>query len=506
MKVKVPIVQVLAFSLASLAALPAGRAGDFMDTRLSFVVSENNFMAGPGETPINSPGLGIGADKSNTLFFDNYETRFSGFETLGSLVLYKKMPAFFPNLTTEASLVVRLLVKNERETQIADSGSFIQLTYDLPRLGDKSNLQLVLFPISGDRFRLGYSYKISWGGSSVFPLNYGMVPAAKLQLNLPWAYGFLGAKTTQVLENVGDTEQMELVSNYGTLAGFGADLYGIRAELNGGYFTRGTFAHQGVRGETSSAYGVSYQLAYHRGMEVGSSIDFALYRNDPDRETVFFKPEKYGTGLSFVVKHEGTFLFQTLEDPDRYGTTVSQPAQAYDINFALKWGYSRVHLDAMIRTLSFILFDVPSFVSYQDFPQEAKVESEKFFAIGMDHHFPKLHLTPGLKFGMQWPATYYIDNLNIGGALFPGKRTVVVYDTAMRSVLPAAHKAEPISSIKANVKWDLSEMLCLILEVFYSYDNNQTRYTSDTQGMNVVNVKFVDPHILGMNLAAQARF
>ncbi|MBW2700442.1 MAG: hypothetical protein JRF33_06445, partial [Deltaproteobacteria bacterium] len=44
-------------------------AGDAMDTRLSFVFSENNFFAGPGETQVNSPGFGIGADKSNTLFF-----------------------------------------------------------------------------------------------------------------------------------------------------------------------------------------------------------------------------------------------------------------------------------------------------------------------------------------------------------------------------------------------------------------------------------------------------
>ena len=47
--------------VVACSALPAA-AGDFMDTRLSFVLSENNFFAGPGETQINSPGLGIGAD------------------------------------------------------------------------------------------------------------------------------------------------------------------------------------------------------------------------------------------------------------------------------------------------------------------------------------------------------------------------------------------------------------------------------------------------------------
>ncbi len=181
-----------------LACLPA-RAGDFMDTRLTFTLSENNFFAGPGETLYNSPGFGIGADKSNTLFFDNYETRYSGFETMSHLVLYKKMPAFLDNLTTEASLVVRFLINSEDDSDIQDAGSFVRLAYDLSdSLGEGGGLELVLFPVSGDRFRLGYSYKISWGGSGMFPLNYGLVPAAKLQLNLPWGYAFLGAKTTQI--------------------------------------------------------------------------------------------------------------------------------------------------------------------------------------------------------------------------------------------------------------------------------------------------------------------
>ncbi len=76
--------RLLSALLISALAAPSAAAGDFMDTRLSFVVSENNFFAGPGETQVNSPGLGIGADKSNTLFFDNYDTRFSGFETMST--------------------------------------------------------------------------------------------------------------------------------------------------------------------------------------------------------------------------------------------------------------------------------------------------------------------------------------------------------------------------------------------------------------------------------------
>jgi hypothetical protein len=487
----------------------AALAGDFMDTRLSFVLSDNNFFAGPGETRDNSPGFGIGADKSSTQFYDNYETRFSGFETMSHLALYKKMPSFFEYLTTEASLVVRFLLLNERATGIYDTGSFVALTYDLSQgTEDKRNLQLVLFPISGDRFRLGYSYRISWGGSGIF-LGATMAPAAKLQLNLPGVYAFLGMKTAQINENlfIDDMDVTEMVTNYGLLLGAGMDLEGFRAEANAGYFTRGTLPSQGVRGRGIYTAGGSYQVGYHQGMEIGTSIDFALYRNDPDVETKFFKPEQYDTDLSFVVKHEGTFLGQTLMDPERYGTTVNQLAMAFDVNIALKWKYLRAHLDAMYRSLSYVLLEVPSFTPFQEFPDNAEVTPEYFVALGVDYHFPDLHLTPGLVFGVQMPSTYTTENLTIGSVTFPGKRTVVVRDAASRSPLPQNEGAKIIWAAKVNCKWDLSEMLTIIAEVYYSWDDNQVRFVQDASGIVLPqDPLFIDPKILGMNFAAQARF
>jgi len=501
-----PIPGLIVFLLTLGMTAGSATAGDFMDTRLTFALSENNFFAGPGETPENSPGFGFGADKSNTLFFDNYETRFSGFETLSHLALYKKLPSFFDNLTTEASLVVRFRVENEEFTDVYDAGSYIRLVYDLSDpVTEGANLELVLFPISGDRFRLGYSYKISWGGSGVFPLNSGMVPAAKLQFNLPWGYAFVGMKTTQIEEFIGDTNQTEMVTNYGALAGLGADVAGFRAEINGGYFTRGVLPHPGVVGRNAYGSGLSYQVGYHKGMDIGTSIDFALYKNDPDRETKFFKPEEYDGGLSFVAKHEGTFFWHTLMDPDRYGTTVNQFAMAFDVNFALKWGFLRVHLDAMLRSLSFLLHESPSFTPFQDFPDAADTNPEYFVALGVDYHFESLHLTPGVKFGVQMPATYTIEDLSVGGVVFGGKRTVVVQSEAVRSVLPVDEEARLIWSIKANCKWDISEMLAVIAEVYFSWDDNQTRFASDFYGLNISS-HFLDAKILGMNLAAQARF
>jgi len=198
-------------------------------------------------------------------------------------------------------------------------------------------------------------------------------------------------------------------------------------------------------------------------------------------------------------------LFQTLMDPDLYGTTVNQLAYAFDLNFAVKWRTLRVHLDAMYRTLSFLLYEVPSFTPYQEFPRVADARPEYFAAVGIDYHFPSLRLTPGVKFGVQMPASYTIENLDIGNLTFTGKRTVVITDIASRSVLPIDEGAVLIWSVKATCKWDISEALAVVGELYYTFDDNQVRYLSDFAGLNVIST-FVKPDILGVNLAVQARF
>ena len=74
--------------------------------------------------------------------------------------------------------------------------------------------------------------------------------------------------------------------------------------------------------------GVSAQAVYHVGVPVGTSIDFRLYRNDPEVYQRFFAPEQYPGGLSYTVSLEGSYLVQTLSDPDVFGRTVPQEARA----------------------------------------------------------------------------------------------------------------------------------------------------------------------------------
>jgi len=47
--------------------------------------------------------------------------------------------------------------------------------------------------------------------------------------------------------------------------------------------------------------------------------------------------------------------------------------------------------------------------------------------------------------------------------------------------------------------------MAMVAELCYTFDENQVRYVSDPYGLNVTS-DFADANILGINLAAQARF
>ena len=93
---------------ARAAGTPAlSPSGNFMDTRLTWTFGDDDFLHKTGELIPLSPTFSVGERSQYRLFFDNLNSRFTGRENLTHLVMYKKMPAFIENLTTEASLVLR---------------------------------------------------------------------------------------------------------------------------------------------------------------------------------------------------------------------------------------------------------------------------------------------------------------------------------------------------------------------------------------------------------------
>ncbi len=516
-------------TLLALIALAAGalapkaaRAGDFMDTRLSFNLTDEDLLGNPTLLQPQAAGLRFGTPVARwgTMFFDNYDTRFAGFENLTALVLYKSLKVGQSDF--EGALVIRPNELSDNAIILYDAGSYLKWTYWLdPTRTNKTNLAVTAFPMSSDPLRLGYSYKISWGGSPIYfkpnpdnPYAIGVpannpnpVPGLRVQLSGDRAYGFLAAKST-VLLNVKDNQQEAVGA---VLGGAGVDLTPEwRLEANGGFFDRGTLPKEGVLGQPLDTFGGTGQIVYHHGVPVGRSIDFQLYKNDPTSSATWFKPETYPGGLTWLVSSEVTWTGTTLQNPDIPSSTTLAPGMAGDVNFRMKYNFLRLHADLMYRDLMFALLNVPGFDPNTALSStSAKVTPEMFAAVGADYYFSGPHLTLGLTGGVDSPATYsgvFPKALagNIPEEALPVSTTVVVQSEGNYELLPPKQAAAPIVAFEGTGKVDFGAF-AVVGELYLDIDHNLTELQRNSAQDPYVRVPF-NAFGLGFNLCFQAKF
>lgn len=510
---------------ASCLAGPA-LAGDFMDTRLTWVFGDDDVNQNAGEVVPDSPMPGIGDRPGYELFMDNLNTKTSGRENLTHIALYKKMDGFLKGVVTEAGLVVKLdlgaLYADEDfdvKRFLMDDGSFLRLAWTWDEEdAERNNLNVTFFPFDTERFRLGHLYDISWGGGNIFSTRRsGPAPGFKVEARAmlhPHVQGYLygGLKTAKVSQVVqlGDADAEEITvneMNYGGLGGLGLDLFDRFAiDLGVGYFQQGTFNVNGLIGAKVYSIGLSGRLTYHHGMPIQTSIDYMLYRNDPNVNVVEWWHEDYVPGkLSASVSLEGTYLWQRLADSQKYATTVMQPAWAGALQFKMKYDYLRFQFVGLVRNLEFILQNVPSLTPFVALPdQNVDNKPEVFFAGTFDYYFEKLHLMPFITVGIQLPAAFR--TLDDNGNLVSVQ---VIRDQTRRDRLPAGFDVNWrdwhswIYQVRVGLQWDISEFMSLIGNIQYIHDENMTRLVIDSHGERR---EFQRPDQLGFSILARARF
>jgi hypothetical protein len=510
----------------SAGTVPGGTGhGGFMDTRLTWTFGDDDFLHKTGELIPLSPTFGVGERSQYRLFFDNLNSRFSGRENITHLVMHKKLPAFIEHLTTEAALVMRFdlaqLAANTGNLNAAvyDSGSYLRLHYQTGET-EKEGISAVFFPLDTDRFRLGYLYDLSWGGTaaninqSIFPRLQGAAPGLKVQYEHKKFYVFGGFKTATIVQpaqvlSPGGENDVETVRvgeiNYGALLGGGADPHeNIHLDVGGGYFQQGKFDLEDVRGQSAYTFGGSARAVFHRGMPVPQSVDFLLYRNDPSKPLLLFKPETYDPNqLGFSVSAELDWLEQHLKDFDVAGKLKNQSARGAALQGVVKAGYLRLSATGIVRDLNFVVRNVPGFIPFETLPSSAKTDAELFGSFAADYHFPKAHLTPGFSAGVQLPATFRSEFTD-GGV--PAQRVIVVRQQGDESILPYNKDRSAIVQARLAVRWDVSEMFAVVGWMQLVHDNNGTLVVRDpTEGTASLRV-FQSPTRLGLATAVQARF
>jgi hypothetical protein len=479
-------------------------ASGFVDARLAFTLTNENVLAKPGETIPSVPGWRFGRPNSlGTLFFDNYDTRFSGYETLSHAVLYRNYRK--GNLEVEGALVFRINEITERQIDLSDAGSYILTSWwKDPKHEDPKRVSLTVFPVSADRFRLGYSYRLSWGGNDEYRRSRRAIPGLKVQFDDANRYAFIGAKSTVVLNPATAEEE----SVFALLGGAGVDVTPkVRVEVNGGYFDRGNNELEDVNTETVQLFGGSAQVAVHDGMPVQSSIDYKLYKNDGERIGQLFKKQTYPGGLSWLAMSEVTLLAQTLKDPEKSGSTTKQLGLAGDLNVRMVFNRFRVRFDGQYRDLAYILHSVPSLPTYSDFPKAYSKDPNLFAAAGIDRNWDD-RLTLGVVLGVELPATLKTPAGIPGDTAARGESTAVIRNNGQQTiitVLPAGKSAVPQVALKASGQLDFGDIYAALVDIYYSYDGNQTRLKRNgPEGL--FEYEFGEFNQLGFNITLQAKF
>lgn len=483
-----------------LSSISPAWAGDFVDVWVSTALEETNVLAGP---EVESPSANF-VQRGNDAFFENYESRTTDDISRAQLVLYRRDESFFQGWWTEAAFVLRMTpyLNPDRSTPgtlIEDDGSYVRLVRDLP--GEDHTFSITGYAVDSDRFRLGYSYDLSWGGREMFIKQVGAAPGARLQWERKGSYAFVGAKTA-IMDGVDRSDQSDAALNttfYGLLAGAGAQAGELfKAELHLGSFQQGQLdnidTNSALYGDTIVAVGMAGQLSFRSDPELRfiQSGELRLYRNEPDSARDSYLNHRRLDGTGVLVQAEINRLSHNLLDADDTSSTTIETGYAGDLQSLLVSGTTQVGVDLVYKDLRYIVFNVPGLISQESIGAGYETTPQLYGRLRFEHWFPEAHVTPGIGLGLMQPATYTTSD---------GKTVVQVSERDSEQV-PDGQEPTAILSGIGGVQIDLSKSMVAIGEVLYTLNNNRSNMDEGARVLAPSNER----NELGFNLIMRARF
>ena len=484
------------------------KISDFMKTSLTFYLGDDNVLAGNAD---RSPNFGMGNEYPE-LFFEGLNSEKQKVVSETHMVVYAQMPGFLPFVDTEAAFVAEFELSRDPDNKqligrFRDDGSYVAITFWFNRNKRGANLKLTAWPYSANRFRLGYTYDLTWGGNTIWARNGGPVPGAKLHLDLKNFYAFIGAKSLPQLR----ADNNEVENYWGVLAGLGpnfsfgpADSLQFNYDVSGGYFSRGTFQQDPFRAVALQAFGVSQRVQLTKDTRMGLSPDVSLLVNDPEKRRQVTGVPNYKGNWGFGVGAEFTTLWQTLID-------ANDPSQAALDNAITAGVFAqgrffrnlRVGLDVVYRDVSFLVFNVPGLTPYLSFVEDTIRTPQIYGALWADYYFEKAKITPGIVVGLMQPASFAAATDATGQ-----RKLQVIREANDYELMPdGTEKGFTVLSVKGSVKWHLSPIVAMIGEVSYIQDFNVSRVVTNSD--TGVGERVLDDAMaqrLGLNLLIQASF
>ncbi|MHB8873884.1 MAG: hypothetical protein ACYC8T_09395 [Myxococcaceae bacterium] len=285
---------------------------------------------------VSTAGVNIGLHK-------RFESEVASAEAVASINVFKADSAF--GFTGNSSFL-----RFDHRPQGWDPGTGIGVT---------------VYPFSSKRLRLANDIRLSRGDTlSGNPSGYGT--AVKGEVAYAALRAFAGLKTGTVLNDL----ILEREVLFAPIVGVAWVTPALTGEAKAARYPRGLIpglANQGTAVPVT-ATGASARIEFRTGAHIGPRIDFGRYGADPEFYEMLFTPDEYPAGISTQVSFEATHLWQELENPEAFGQTRTNVADGAVLDLRLKAGRTRVHVEAMYRSLSLIQFDAPGIPPFKNLP------------------------------------------------------------------------------------------------------------------------------------------
>lgn len=490
--------------LLTLFAGPAF-AGDFMDIWVTTALEDTNIRTGPEDY---SPG-GNFVTRGNQVFFENYENFWTDDISQGHMVLYRADEGFFPKWATEAALVLEYTPFLNPDISrpgvfIRDDGSYVRVIRQLGEDKDHT-LSLTGYAVDASRFRLGYSFDLSYGGREIISPAVGAMPGVRLQYQRHGSYAFVGAKSAINQRTEADWQGDRNAAYYAVLAGGGLNFGDkLRLEVGAGLFQQGqilstTDTSSPLYGELINALGTSAQVSYRTSTDIPfiQSSELRLYRNQPEYMRDTYITHRFLDGFGVLVQAEINSLSHNLLDPDNEAQTVIERGWAGDIQSAFIFNTNELFVDFVYKDLPYIVFNVPGITSGAAISEQVEHSPQLYGRVRYARYLPKAHFTPSIGVGMMQPASYTTTD----GKIY------VQYNARNKEAVPDGQPAYNVLAGVLGAQLDLSKSTQILGELLYLKDSNRSQVAEDELGERVRVPE--DPRVsnaIGFNLMMRAHF
>ncbi|MCB9740999.1 MAG: hypothetical protein H6741_17010 [Alphaproteobacteria bacterium] len=484
----------------------AAHAGEFMDTWVTTALEDDNVRAGPEDY---SPGANF-VLRGNQTFFDNYEARYTDDISQTHLVLYRADEGFKPGWWSETALVLEFNPyldpdRSDPGVWLRDDGSYVSIGRDLP--GEDHVISVTGYAVNAGRFRLGYSYDLSYGSRNIIAPRVSAMPGVRVQWQRKGSYVFVGAKSainqrTQVAWQ-GDRN----AAYYSVLGGAGLNLMGGRAkvEVGAGSFQQGQIINvkdtsSPLYGELITALGTSGQVSFRTDADIPwiQSSELRLIRNSPEFMRDSYINHRQTDGFGFLVQAEANRLAHNLLNPDDEASTVIESGLAGDVQTLFIYNTTVAFADLVYKDLSYIVFNIPGLTSGVATSEAWTVTPQIYGRFGVAHHFPNAHLTPGLGVGIMKPASYTDEE---------GKVNIALHERDLRAIPDSYTAPYNVLSAVGALQADVTPSVVVIGEMLYTKNSNLSRVSEVSDGERVrVPEDAALTNALGFNLMLRARF